>query len=297
MAKNSTDLVNIFQAVTQALAENQQTLDQADTYNHDHGSNMVQTFQTITNALEQKKSSSNSTALAYAAKRLSKTASSSSGKLYAENLNTAADHFKGRQMDERGALELLQTLIGSSQGGQQAAGGGDMLGTLLSGMAGNAAPQQQAPAAGDDMLGMLLGGMAGNAAPQQQAPAAGDDMLGMLLGGLTGGGAPAAQPQPQAPAGGDMLGMLLGGLTGAGQQGAQGTQGGQAGQGEIGLDDLLAGGLAYLQAKQSGQGTMQALIQALAAGSGMGNSSHRTESTQVVIQAFLQALSAMNKPK
>lgn len=266
MANNSAELVNIFQTVTQALAENQQTLDQADTYNHDHGSNMVQTFQTITNALEKKKTSSNSAALAYAAKTLSKNTSSSSGQLYAENLNTAAAQFKGRQVDERGAMELLQTLIGSSQGGQQQAGGGDMLGALLGGMAGNAAPQQPAPSAGDDMLGMLLGGMAGNAAPQQQAPSAGGDMLSMLLGGLTGAGGGASQP------------------------------GAQSGQGEIGLDDLLAGGMAFMQAKQSGQGTMQAIIQALAAGSGMGNSTHRTESTQVVIQAFLQALSSMNKP-
>lgn len=270
MAQNSADLANIFQAVTQALAKNQQTLDQADTYNHDHGSNMVQTFQTITNALEQKKTSSNSAALAYAARKLSKTTTSSSGKLYAENLNTAAAKFKGRKVDERGAFELLQTLIGSSQGGQQAAGGSDMLGTLLSGMAGDAAPQQQAPSAGGDMLSMLLGGVAGGETPAAQ------------------------QAQPQAPAGGDMLGMLLGGLTGA--SGSTSQQNPQSGQQEFGLDDLLAGGLAYLQAKQSGQGTMQAVIQALAAGSGMGSTTHRTESTQVVIQAFLQALGSMKKP-
>ncbi len=295
MPQNSADLVNIFQTVTQALAEQQQTLDQADTYNHDHGTNMVQTFETITTALENKKTGSDSAALAYAAKALSKSTASSSGKLYAENLNTAAAKFKGRKVDERGALELLQTLIGGGQSGQQASGGGDMLGMLLGGMAGNAAPQQPAPSAGEDMLGMLLGGMSGNAAPQQQAPSAGSgDILGMLLGGLTGE-TPAAQPQaPSQPAAGDdMLGMLLGGLTGAG--GSTGQQNTQSEQGEIGLQNLLAGGLAYLQAKQSGQGNMQALIQAFAAGSGMGNSTHRTESTQVVIQAFLQALSAMNK--
>lgn len=293
MPNNSADLVNIFQTVTQALAQNQQALDEADTYNHDHGSNMVQTFETITSALEKKQTSSNSAALAYAAKKLAKSTTSGSGKLYADNLNTAAAQFKGRQMDERGALDLLQTLIGS-QSGQQSSGGGDMLGALLGGMAGNDVPQQQGPSGGGDLLGALLGGMAGNAAPQQQAPSAGSgDMLGMLLGGLTGE-APAPQAQSQPAAGDDMLGMLLGGLTGA--SGSQGQQGAQSGQGELGLQNLLAGGLAYLQAKQSGQGNMQAIIQALAAGSGMGNTTHRTESTQVVIQAFLQALSAMNKP-
>jgi hypothetical protein len=245
MPQNRVDLVNIFQSVTRALVENQQNLDQADTYNQDHGSNMVQTFQTITNALEQKKGSSDSAALAYAAKSLSKRSASSSGKLYAQNLNLAAAQFKGKKVDEQGAMELLQTLIGSSQAGQ---------------------PASSQPAGGD-MLGALLGGLTGSTAPaQQNAPAAGDDMLGMLLGGLTGAG---------------------------GSQNQQQTQPGQ--QGELGLQNLLAGGLAYLQAKQSGQGNMQALIQAFAAGSGMGNSTHRTESTQVVIQAFLQALSSMKR--
>ncbi|HEY9086553.1 MAG TPA: hypothetical protein VIO36_00190, partial [Anaerolineaceae bacterium] len=86
-------------------------------------------------------------------------------------------------------------------------------------------------------------------------------------------------------AGGDLLGSLLGGLTG------QSTGSGQSSG--LGLDDLLAGGMAYLQAKQSGQGNAQALIQAFLAASGMGQSAHRQESTQVVVQSFLQALSGM----
>lgn len=275
MTQSSVDLATIFQTVTQALAENQQSLNQADEYNRDHGDNMVQTFQTITNALEQKKGSSASTALNYAARQVSKTAGSSSGQLYAQNLAQAATQFKGKKVDAQGAVQLLQLLIG---GGQAAQG---------------QAPQP----AGGDMLGTLLGGLAGGQAAQgQQSPAVGDDMLGALLGGLTGGQqAPAnPAPRPSSPqSGDDMLGALLGGLTGGSSTGASSSGGGL--QDGLGLDDLLNAGMAYFAAKQSGGSNTQALVQALLAGSGMGNSVHRNESTQIVINAFLQALGSINR--
>jgi len=212
MPQNTVDLVDIFQTVTQTLAKNQKTLDHADTYNQDHGTNMVDTFQTITGALEKKRGSTDSAALAYAAKTLSQKAKSSSGKQYAQNLSKAADQFKGKKVDEKGALQLLQTLIGS-QAGQLAGSRG-------------------------------------------QAAGGGGDMLGALLGGLTGG------------------------------ESSGGKQDG------IKLENLIAGGLAYLQAKQSGKGNLEALVQACVAGSGMGSAAHRTQSTQLVVQSFLQALSS-----
>jgi hypothetical protein len=290
MPQSSVDLASIFQSVTQALAENQPALDQADTRNQDHGSNMVQTFQTITEALEKKKGGSDSAALKYAAKTLAKSATSSSGQQYAQNLTQAASQITGKKVDAQGALQLLQTLIGGGQAsqpaGDQAAGGGDMLSSLLGGLAGGEAPAQGASAAGGgDMLGALLGGLTGGEAPAQGASAAGGgDMLSSLLGGLAGGEAPAQGAS--AAGGGDMLGSLLGGLAG-GQAPAQGAQGG------LGLENLLAAGMAFAQAKQGGGGNAQALVQALMAGSGMGNSAHRTQSTQVVITSFLQALGAL----
>lgn len=298
--QSSVDLANIFQSVTQALAENQQALNQADELNRDHGTNMVQTFQTITHALEQKKGYSASAALNYASKQLEKKTSSGSGHLYAQNLAQAAGQFKGKKVDAQGAVQLLQMLIGGGQAAQQSqaprpssqATGGDMLGALLGGMAGGGTPQQQAPQ-GDDMLGALLGGLGGGAQPQQQAPQ-GDDMLGALLGGLTGGGM--QQPQQQAPqAGGDLLGSLLGGMAGAGSSSVGGGAASGGLQDGLGLDDLLNAGMAYFAAKQSGGSNMQALIQALLAGSGMGNSVHRNESTAIVVNTFLQALTSMGK--
>jgi len=226
--KSNVDLTDLFQSVTQALAENQHSLDQADTYNQNHGSNMVQTFQTITTALEKKKTSSPGTALAYAAKALERSADSGSSRLYAQNLSRAAADFKGKKMDAQGAMQLLQTLIGGQ-------------------------------------------------APASSGGASGGDLLGSLLGGMTGGQTPT---QSSEPSGGDLLGSLLGG----------GSSGGGGLQDGLDLQDLLTAGMAFMQAKQSGGSTMQALVQAFTSASGMGNAQHRQESTQLVVQSFLQAL-------
>ena len=97
------DLASVFQKVTQDLVKNQQSLNQADDYNQNHGDNMVRTFQTITKAvqLKQKQGSSDSAALAYAAKRLTKSSSSASAQLYAQGLTQAAAQFQGKQIDQQ----------------------------------------------------------------------------------------------------------------------------------------------------------------------------------------------------
>lgn len=257
MTQNKVELAELFQAVTKSLAQNQQVLNQADVFNQDHGTNMVQTFETITRSLQQRKGKPDSAALAFAAKQLAKNSASSSGKLYAQGLAQAATQFKGKQVDQRGAMQLLQTLIGGGQSAQpsQTPAGGDLLSTLLGGMSeGN---QQQST--GGDLLSSLLGGMAGGEQPQQAQPSSGGDLLGTLLGGMAGGGS------------------------------SSGAQDG------LDLGDLLNAGLSFMQAKQSGGSTMQALLQAFMAGSGMGSTNHRQQSTALVINSFLQALGAAGK--
>jgi hypothetical protein len=81
--QTEVDLVNILQAVTHLWLKNQKSLNKADTSIKIMEIIMVQTFQTITDALEKKKGDSDSAALAYAAKALSKNAASGSAKLYA----------------------------------------------------------------------------------------------------------------------------------------------------------------------------------------------------------------------
>ena len=281
----SIDLGKLFQTVTRDLVKNQQVLNQADDYNQNHGDNMVRTFQTITKAvqLKQKQGSSDSAALAYAAKRLAKSGTGASAQLYSQGLTRAAEQFQGKQVDQRGAMSLLQTLIGGGAGGAQstqASAGGDLLGSLLGGMAGGS----EGPGASSgsaDLLGSLLGGMMGGS-EQPSAPSGGSDLLGSLLGGMMGG----SEGQSSVPApSGDLLGSLLGGLSGS-----SGSSGGL--QDGLDLGDLLNVGMAFMQYKQQGKSTLEALVAAFMAMSGMGKSKDRTQSTQLVVSSFLKALGA-----
>jgi hypothetical protein len=98
-----------------------------------------------------------------------------------------------------------------------------------------------------------------------------------------------SQSSGSAQSGEDLLSSLLGGLTG-GQTTSSGSSDG------LDIGDLLNAGLNYMQAKQSGESTAQALVQAFMSASGMGNSTHRSESTSLVINSFLQALAKATKP-
>ena len=287
MAQNRVNLLNLFTAVTKTLEQNQPALDQADEYNHDHGSNMVQTFQTITSSLQQKQGKSASKALAYAAKNLVKNTSSSSGQLYAQGLTEAASKLKGKSVDSRGALDLLQTLIGGGQGSSQSTGG-DMLGSLLGQLTGGASSQTSEGAGQpEDIVSALLGQLTGGSQPQTAgASSSSGDLLGSLLGQSTGGTQPA--PSSTSQPAGDILGNLLGSLAGA-QSSSTGSSG------SLDLGDILNAGMSYMQAKQQGVNTGQALTQAFMSASGMGNSAHRTQSTSLVIDSFLKALASPGK--
>lgn len=216
-AQTALDLINLFQAVTNTLASNRQSLNQADTYNHDHGDNMVQAFQVITQALQQKKGAAPAAQLSHASKVLSQQ-KSGSAQLYAQCLAKAADKFKGQaQVTPENAMMLVQALLGADQ-------------------------------------------------------------------------PPAAQPQAQSGAG-DLLGALLGA---AGQ--AQAPAGQSQGSEGIGMDDLLTAGMAFLSTKAQGGSNLEAAINAIIQSSAVGSSSaHRSQSGALVVNALLQAISAVSK--
>lgn len=264
MTDSQINLAGLFQAVTSALIENKQPLNQADEYNQNHGDNMVQTFATITNALQQKPNSSNSAALSYAASQLENATHSTSGQQYAQNLQTAAAQLQGKSLDTQTAMTLLQMLIGGGQASttntQSNTDSADPLAALLGGLSGGAQSNQSA-SQGGDLLTSLFGAPGGDAASNQSLPTEAPDLLGSLLGGLTG--------QSQA-----------------GQ--SQSSQPAQSGF------ELLNAGLAFLQARQSGKDTGSALLQAFMAGSGMGDAAHRAQSTQIVVDSFLKALGTMS---
>ena len=282
------NLGSLFQAVTRDLMKSQQSLNQADSYNQDHGDNMVQTFKTITKAVQQKqkRGGSDSEAMAFAARKLSKS-SSASAQLYSQSLAKAAEQFQGKKVDVRSGLQLLQTLIGGGQTASQnssSAAGGDLLDALLGGMGGGQGSQSSDSAAGGDLLGTLLGGMGGSQQSQSSDSATGGDLLGALLGGATGDTQPQAESSGSA-GGGDLLGTLLGGLTGSGS-----SSSGSGLQDGLDLGDLLTVGMAYMQYKKQGASNLEALVKAFMKMSGMGRSQDRTQSTELVVGSFLKAL-------
>lgn len=293
MATQSVDLAQLFGTVVSTLNENKAALNQADTYNHNHGDNMVEIFQAVTQAVQQKKSATPAEQLAYASKAVQAKSKSGSAKLYAEGLQNAATKLQGKKtVTPNTAVTLLQALMGTQtkvtpqtlQSQAQAAYGGnagaDLLGSLLGGMTSGGQATQAAGA--DDLLGSLLGGMTGT--NQQQVPsAASGDLLGSLLGGLAGSStAPAGQD-----ASADILGSLLGGLTG--------TTSAKKTPGKIDINTLLKAGMAYMAAKQSGSTGIEALLQAIMAGSRVGNQGYRAQSGTLVASSLLQALSQMSR--
>jgi len=160
------DLAKLFGAVASNLGEQRESLNQADTYNNDHGDHMVEIFEVITQAMQAKKSADPADQLAYASQLL-RQRQSGSAQVYASGLAQAAQHFQGQAVTTDNAGMLIQTLLGGGQAPEQAAGGGgDMLGALLGGLTGQPT-QGQGSADGLDLGDLLNAGMAFMSAKQQ----------------------------------------------------------------------------------------------------------------------------------
>jgi hypothetical protein len=207
------DLAKLFGAVTNNLGNQREALNQADTYNNDHGDHMVEIFEVVTQAVKEKKNADPADQLAYASELLRRK-QSGSAQVYANGFAQAAQQFQGQPVTTANAGMLIQSLLG-------------------------------------------------------------------------GGQAPAA-PSQQAGAGGDLLGSLLGGLTGQPSQG-QGADNG------LDIGDLLNAGMAFMNAKQQGNSTAEAAINALMSAGPLGQSSHRQESGAMVANTIMQVLGSMAK--
>ena len=173
MTKASSSQVNlgkVFGAVTEVLKENQQSLNAADEYNHNHGDNMVESFQVITKAVRAKRKAPPAEQLAAARDRLRQRPQSGSAQLYSQGLEQAADRLKGKgEIDPQDALLLVQALMGgqNNQAPQSQTTSEDPIGGLLSALLGgqnNQAPQSQTTS--ENPIGGLLGSLLGGASAQ-----------------------------------------------------------------------------------------------------------------------------------
>jgi len=207
------DLSSLFGIAATALGENQQMLNQADAQNGNHGDNMVQMFNMITQVMAEHKGASPDQQLSHASEYLTRNSTSGSSKVYAQGLAHAARQFQGQKsVTPENAMMLVQSLLGGGQPSAQQGGGADMLGSLL--------------------------------------------------------GSPGGQSVQSGP---------------------------QAQNDGIGLGDLLNAGMAFMNAKNQGQDTLHAGLNALIAAGPLGQSSHRQQSGQVIGNALMQAISGMAK--
>jgi hypothetical protein len=149
---NNIDLSQIFQTVSAALASQQSDLNEADSYNHDHGDHMVQIFDLVQKAVSKKSDEPVADQLAYASKVLSKESESGSAKLYADGLANAAKSFTGSELNADNLTTLVQGLMNVSQPQEQApqSESGNVLSSLLSGLMGG----QEKASEEDSALGM-----------------------------------------------------------------------------------------------------------------------------------------------
>ncbi len=232
MMTEKFDLSTIFKEVSNTLSENKTSLNEADTFNHDHGDHMVQIFNLAQKAVAKKKSASTSEQLAYASQQIRKKATSGSAEVYAAGLENASRKFVGKELTKGSIGTLLESMLGNPQHTNQpeSTQSSNLLGSLISGMTGNQTEEIPSTQGGGDFLGSLLSGMMGT--PQQPQPTqGGNDLLGSLLSGL-GDSQENSQPsgdllstllsgasgsQAPAQANNDLLGSLLSGLSGSQQ--------------------------------------------------------------------------------
>lgn len=272
------NLSTVFGEVTKVLAANRQQLNDADDYNHNHGSNIVHTFDLIQKAVASKENEPASEQLAYASQVLKEQSAGGTAQIYAEGLANASKEFVGKDFNASTAGTLINSMMGMGEGTER--GGGDFLSSLLGSLSGpKDEPQAPAPAQPNDLFGSLIGSLGTQQqtpVPSSNQPDAGD-LLGGLLAGLTGSSSGSSQTGSGGGIG-DLVGSLLGGQSGSSQ--------------DSGLDakDLLSVGLAYYAAKQSGQSNLQAIMQALGNASPLGGRQDQQQSGALIVNTIMNML-------
>ncbi|HSS97283.1 MAG TPA: hypothetical protein VLK33_09645 [Terriglobales bacterium] len=184
MATNQVDLAQLFGTVAQALSENKSALNAADTYNNDHGDNMVQIFNLIAQAVQENKGAKPSAQLKAAATKIGKT-KSGSAQLYAKGLAQAAKEFKDKALTPQNIALLAQVLLAG--GKKTTAQSNDPLNSILTGLLGN--QQQSSGGDGMDAGDLLNAGMTFLAAKQS-----GDDNMNALVRTLVSNSAMSSAP-------------------------------------------------------------------------------------------------------
>lgn len=145
------DLSTIFNSVTEQLAKQQGTLNEADSYNQDHGDHMVQIFSLIQNAVNQKSDQPVSDQLDYASQVVEKEADSGSAHLYAQGLSKAAKNFSDVDLQPDNLGLLVKSLLNVEEA-PQTKEKPNLIGSLFAGLTGKPSAAQNDQKIGFDEL-------------------------------------------------------------------------------------------------------------------------------------------------
>jgi len=188
MASEQIDLLSLFGQATKQLKKSKTTLNQADTYNHDHGDHMVEIFDVITQAVKAKKNADPADQLEYAAQLLRQKTSSGSTAVYASGLEQAAKQVLGKELNLSTIMAIIQALMGSSQRSGSSDALGSLLGKLLGGKSTAGAGSRTDQQTGGDALGDLMGSLMGGSGNTSGSDASSGSGQGIDLSDLLGAG-------------------------------------------------------------------------------------------------------------
>jgi len=184
--QSQVDLTALFQTATKALADNQSLLNQADTENQNHGDNMVQVFNMISQVLSEQQGGSPSQQLEHASQYLARNGTSGSAHLYSQMLSQAANQMQGQsQVTPDNAMILVESLLGG--GKPVSSPGTDLLGSLLGGT-----PQSSGASAQDN--GVDLGDLLNAGLSFMNAKQQGQDNLQAALTAIMSAGPMSQKP-------------------------------------------------------------------------------------------------------
>jgi hypothetical protein len=163
----SYDLPHLFQAVVVVLQEQRAVLNQADSYNGNHGDHMVAIFQDAVLAAQAKPSNDLAGAMDYASRLLRQRSSDGSAQVYAAGLEQFARQFRKHQVTLDDLVSYAQGVIkegenspggenkfdANEQGEEKKDRSGSVLKALLAGLAGWQ-KVESGESGEDDRLGM-----------------------------------------------------------------------------------------------------------------------------------------------
>ena len=249
MTSNSLDLATMFKAAAKTLKKNQESLNQADDFNHNHGDNMVETFKVITKAVESKKDAPPADQLSYASQVLRQKANSGSAAAYSDGLERAAQQFRGKQVTPDSAVDLISALMGGSGQTQSSSLAGGLIGSLLGSSSASSQPGSQS----GDLLGSLIGGLTGGGPSQPSQQASGGIDTGDLINiGMqlfqayqASSGKPSSGSKPSS---GGMVGGLMDSLL---SNSSMGSSSHRSESGKLVVDTLMKIASQYLNKKRS----------------------------------------------